>query len=91
MVAHDYKPSTLQAERLEVNLDNIVSVGPASATKKRKKKQARCWWLMPVILATHVQRSGGSRFDVSQGKQLMRPYLEKTHHRKRASGSRCSP
>jgi hypothetical protein len=41
---------------------------------------------MPVILATHVQRSGGSRFEVSQGKQLMRPYLEKTHHKKRASG-----
>jgi hypothetical protein len=39
MVTHDYKPSTVQAERLEVNLDNIVSVGPASATKKRKKNK----------------------------------------------------
>jgi hypothetical protein len=30
--------------------------------------QAACWGLMPVILATQGQRSGGSRFKASPGK-----------------------
>jgi hypothetical protein len=29
------------------------------------------------------QRSGGSRFEASLGKQFERPYLEKTHHKKK--------
>jgi hypothetical protein len=29
-----------------------------------------------------MQRSGGSRFEISLGKQFERPYLEKTHHKK---------
>jgi hypothetical protein len=41
---------------------------------------------MPVILATWRQRSGGSRFKASLGKKFMRPYLKKTHHKKRAGG-----
>jgi hypothetical protein len=33
----------------------------------KKKALAGCWWLMPVILATQEQRSGGSQFEVSLG------------------------
>jgi hypothetical protein len=29
------------------------------------------------------QRSGGSRFEASLGKQFARPYLENTHHKKK--------
>jgi hypothetical protein len=37
---------------------------------------------MPIILA--IQRSGGSWFEASPGKQFARPYLEKkTHHKKK--------
>jgi hypothetical protein len=39
-------------------------------------------WFMPIILA--IQRSGGSWFEASPGKQFARPYLEKkTHHKKK--------
>jgi hypothetical protein len=31
-------------------------------------------------------RSGGSKFKANWGKYLERPYLEKTHHKKRAGG-----
>jgi hypothetical protein len=41
---------------------------------------------MPVILATQEERSGGSRFEASPGKQVSRLYLKKTHHKKRAGG-----
>jgi hypothetical protein len=35
-------------------------------------------WLKPVILTTHRRQvSGGSWFEVSLGKQFVRPYLEK--------------
>jgi hypothetical protein len=36
-------------------------------TKKNEKK-ARGWLLTPVILATHMQRSGRLRFKASLGK-----------------------
>jgi hypothetical protein len=51
--------------------------------------QARSHWLTPVIQLLRRQRSGGSQFDVSLGKQFMRPYLENTHHKKKGwqSGS----
>jgi hypothetical protein len=32
------------------------------------------------------QRSGGLRFEASLGKQFLRSYLKKTHHKKRAGG-----
>jgi hypothetical protein len=36
-----------------------------------------CWWLMSIILATRRQRSGGSWFKASLGKQFVIPSLEK--------------
>jgi hypothetical protein len=32
------------------------------------------------------QRSGGWQFEASLGKKFKRPYLERTHHKKRAGG-----
>jgi hypothetical protein len=50
---------------------------------KTELSQAEHPWLMPVILATQeAEKSGGSRFKVSPDKQCVRPYLEKTHHKK---------
>jgi hypothetical protein len=39
-----------------------------------------CLWLTPIILAT--QEAEIRRIEASLGKQVKRPYLEKTHHRK---------
>jgi hypothetical protein len=47
---------------------------------------ARSQWLTPIILDTQEQRARGSRFETSSGKQFLRPYLEKTHHKKEAGG-----
>jgi hypothetical protein len=44
-----------------------------------KSYTAGCQWLTPII---RRQRSGGSRFKVSPGKQFLGPYLEKTQHKK---------
>jgi hypothetical protein len=38
---------------------------------------------MPTILATHEAEIRGSRLEASLGKQFMRPYLEKTHYKKK--------
>jgi hypothetical protein len=48
----------------------------------KKKDLAGCQWLTPVILPTQGQRSGGLWFEDIQGKQLERPYLENTQHKK---------
>jgi hypothetical protein len=40
----------------------------------------------PIILATQSQRSGGSQFKASLGKQFLRPYREKPYHKKLAQG-----
>jgi hypothetical protein len=52
--------------------------------KNYKKNLAGRQWLQPVILRR--QRSGGSQFKASPGKQITRPYLEKAHHKNRAGG-----
>jgi hypothetical protein len=41
-----------------------------------KKKKSRYQWLL------RRQRSGGLRLEISLGKQFMKPYLEKTHHKR---------
>jgi hypothetical protein len=33
-------------------------------------------WFMPVIPATQEVETGGSQFEASQGKKLVRPYLK---------------
>jgi hypothetical protein len=43
----------------------------------RRRIMARHWWLMPVIQQLRRQRSGGSWFKASPGKQFARPYLKK--------------
>jgi hypothetical protein len=43
---------------------------------------ARCQWLMLVILATQEEKSGGSKFEASPGKQFRIPYFQNTHHKK---------
>jgi hypothetical protein len=45
-----------------------------------KKYITRYWWLMPITLAT--QEAEIRMFEASRDKQFMRPYLEKTHHKK---------
>jgi hypothetical protein len=47
---------------------------------------ARHWWLTPVILAIQEAEIRRMGFEASSGKQFTRPYLEKTHHKKRAGG-----
>jgi hypothetical protein len=51
---------------------------------KKNYNCARSWWLTPVILSTRRQRSGGLWFKANLGKWFVRPYLEKTLHKKRA-------
>jgi hypothetical protein len=51
-----------------------------SLPKKEKKSQASVAQASKLLLRR--QRSGGSRFKPSSGKSFMRPYLEKTLHRK---------
>jgi hypothetical protein len=46
----------------------------------KNSKQAGCWWLTPVILAT--QEDGGSK--PAQANTSMKSYFEKTLRRKRA-------
>jgi hypothetical protein len=40
------------------------------------------WWLTPVILATQEAEIRRIGFKAIIGKELTRPYLEKTHHKK---------
>jgi hypothetical protein len=46
----------------------------------------RCWWLTTVILANQGAEIRGYRFKAILGKWFERPYLKKTHHKKRAGG-----
>jgi hypothetical protein len=39
-------------------------------------------WLTTVFLATHEAEIRIWRFEASPGKQFVKPYLEKTHHKK---------
>jgi hypothetical protein len=41
---------------------------------------------MPAILELKKQRSGGSQFEASQGKEFIRPYLENTLDKNWAGG-----
>jgi hypothetical protein len=43
--------------------------------KKNTKSQTGCWWFIPVILILGKLRLGGSQFDVSKDKKLVRPHL----------------
>jgi hypothetical protein len=47
---------------------------------------ARYQWLTSLILATQESEIRWWQFEASPGKQLSRPYLKKTHHKKRAGG-----
>jgi hypothetical protein len=47
-----------------------------SPPKKKKKKNFKCQWFMPVILAAQVAEIGGSWFEASSGTQFVRPYLK---------------
>jgi hypothetical protein len=40
------------------------------------------WWPTPVIAALRRQRSGGSQFEFSQGKQSVRLYLKEILYKK---------
>jgi hypothetical protein len=51
----------------------------------KKKELARCWWLVPVILATQKGEVRRITFEVNPGKSFESPYLEKNLH-KRAGG-----
>jgi hypothetical protein len=70
------------------NFYKCHNVPPVQHQKKKKKfslslklKTTRC--LTPVILATQKQKSGGLWFKASSSKQFTRPYLKKSHHKKR--------
>jgi hypothetical protein len=49
---------------------------------KNKGHEARQQWLMPIILATWRQRSGGSWFKASWANSSQNPILKKKHHKK---------
>jgi hypothetical protein len=40
------------------------------------------WWLAPVILATQEAEIRRIGFKASLGKQFVRPFLKKPHHKK---------
>jgi hypothetical protein len=49
----------------------------------KRRKWAWCWWLTRAILATQEAEIRRITVQSSPGKQFMRPYLEKTLHKKK--------
>jgi hypothetical protein len=45
---------------------------------------AGCWWLTPVILVTQKASIRRIMVQTQPGQIVCGPYLEKTHHKKRA-------
>jgi hypothetical protein len=54
--------------------------------QSRNKEQAGCQWLTPIILDTPEAEIGGSCFEARPGKWFLRPYLNKTLHKKGLAG-----
>jgi hypothetical protein len=88
VVAHDFNPSTLEAEA-----GGFLSSRTARATQRKKnKKKARWWWCMPFISALRKQRGRSLEFGLAcsiQGDKVSfritratqrNPVLEKTKH-----------
>jgi hypothetical protein len=72
------------AQAVEPRLYKHKSSNPSPTKKKKLQNQALVADAYnPRFSGFSTQRSGGSWFEVGPGKQFVKPYLEKTFHKKR--------